>query len=623
MKLHALITLLTLALFPFTGAQTISGPLRVGTANPRYFTDDSGRAIYLTGSHTWYVLRDSGTSDPSEAFDYSGFLDLLTSHGHNFMRLWVWDLPSSQCGDNPLVSIAPFPWPRTGPGLANDGKPKFDLSKLDESYFTRLRERVIAARDRGIYAGVMFFDGYGIQFCRPENDGHPFDAANNINGISPASNTHTMNNPAALAVQKAYVRKVVDTINDLDNVLYEIANEAGGDSTAWQFEMIDTLNQYQATKPRRHPVGMTYQHAGGDNATLFASSADWISPGGGAPGGGAVPYGTDPPAADGSKVILSDTDHIWGTSPGADSDWVWRSFTRGLNPIYMDPVDGDPAHTGVRRAMGQTLGYARRLDLVNTTPRGDLASTAHCLANPGSEIVVYKPGGGAFTVNLGATAGTYRVEWFQPATGAFSLAPEITASGTKQFTPPFGGDAVLYLRSIHLPAEESIDVRITDPIEGETYGDKPAAVAIRATASDRYGMILQVELLADGQLLGVSEAEPHDVEWNDVPPGSYTLTARATNDANESLVSHPVRIFVGSQPEIHSFSVDEGIASFLLRGEISQRYRVEVSEDLAAWVMLIETSMISLPGVSGGAAVIVDAASPDHPRRFYRAIQIP
>jgi hypothetical protein len=432
-----------------------------------------------------------------------------------------------------------------------------------------------------------------------------------------------MNNPAALAVQKAYVRKVVDTINDLDNVLYEIANEAGGDSTAWQFEMIDTLNQYQATKPRRHPVGMTYQHAGGDNATLFASSADWISPGGGAPGGGAVPYGTDPPAADGSKVILSDTDHIWGTSPGADSDWVWRSFTRGLNPIYMDPVDGDPAHTGVRRAMGQTLGYARRLDLVNTTPRGDLASTAHCLANPGSEIVVYKPGGGAFTVNLGATAGTYRVEWFQPATGAFSLAPEITASGTKQFTPPFGGDAVLYLRSIHLPAEESIDVRITDPIEGETYGDKPAAVAIRATASDRYGMILQVELLADGQLLGVSEAEPHDVEWNDVPPGSYTLTARATNDANESLVSLPVRIFVGSQPEIHSFSVDEGIASFLLRGEISQRYRVEVSEDLAAWVMLIETSMISLPGVSGGAAVIVDAASPDHPRRFYRAIQIP
>jgi hypothetical protein len=601
----------------------MAGPLRVSAANPRYFTDESGKAIYLTGSHTWFVLRDSGPTDPPQAFDYSGFLDLLTTNGHNFMRMWVWDLPKSKCVDNPLVSVAPFPWPRTGPGLANDGKPKFDLSKLDESYFTRLRERVIEARDRGIYVGVMFFDGYGIQFCRPENDGHPFDAANNINGISPASDTHTMNNPAALAVQKTYVRKVVDTVNDLDNVLYEIANEAGGYSTAWQFEMIETLNQHQAGKPRRHPVGMTFQHAGGDNATLFASAADWISPGGSQPGGGAVPYGTDPPAADGSKVILTDTDHIWGTSPGANSNWVWRSFTRGLNPIYMDPYDGDPAHIGVRRAMGQTLGFARRLDLLNTAPRGDLTSTAHCLANPGSEFLVYKPGGGAFSVNLGATTGSYRVEWFQPATGAYSLEPEITASGQRQFTPPFSGDAVLYLRNLILPAEPSIEVRIAYPLEGESYSEKPATIAIRATATDRYGVIVQVELLAGEQLLGVSEAEPHDVIWNEVPPGSYTLTARAINDANESQVSFPVQISVGIQPQIHSFTFDEGIASFLLRGELSQRYRVDVSDDLASWVMLVETPMFSLPGISGGAAIIVDAASPDHPRRFYRASQIP
>jgi hypothetical protein len=612
-----------LALCPFASAQTMAGPLRVSTANPRYFTDDSGKAIYLTGSHTWEVLRDSGPTDPPQAFDYAGFLDLLTAQGHNFLRMWVWDLPKSQCGNDPLLHIAPFPWPRTGPGLANDGKPKFDLSKLDEAYFTRLRERVIAARDRGVYVGVMLFDGFGIQFCRPENDGHPFDAENNINGISPASNTFTLDNPAALAVQKAYLRKVVDTVNDLDNVLYEIANEAAGNSTAWQFEMIETLNQHQATKPRRHPVGMTYQNAGGDNATLFASAADWISPGGSEPGGGAVPYGTDPPAADGSKVILSDTDHIWGTSPGADSNWVWRSFTRGLNPIYMDPLDGDPAHTGVRRAMGQTLGYARRLDLVNTTPRGDLTSTAHCLANPGSEYLVYKPGGGAFNVNLGETAGTYRVEWFRPATGAFSLAPDITASGQQNFTPPFGGDAVLYLRSTNLPAEPSIDVSITYPLEGNSYADKPAAIPIRATATDRYGEVVQVELLAGDELLGVSEGEPHELTWDDVPPGTHTLIARATNDADETVVSEPVQIFVGSPPEIHLFTVDDGIVSFLLLGEIGLRYRVDVSDNLTQWDKLVETSMFSLPGLSGGAAVIVDAASTAFPRRFYRASPIP
>ena len=37
-------------------AQTATGPLRVNSANRRYFTDGSRKAIYLTGSHTWANL---------------------------------------------------------------------------------------------------------------------------------------------------------------------------------------------------------------------------------------------------------------------------------------------------------------------------------------------------------------------------------------------------------------------------------------------------------------------------------------------------------------------------------------------------------------------------------------
>ena len=33
--------------------------------------------------------------------------------------------------------------------------------------------------------------------------------------------------PAVTPVQEAYVRKVLETLNSLDNVLYEIANEVG------------------------------------------------------------------------------------------------------------------------------------------------------------------------------------------------------------------------------------------------------------------------------------------------------------------------------------------------------------------------------------------------------------
>ena len=49
-------------------------------------------------------------------------------------------------------------------------------------------------------------------------------------------------------------------------------------------------------------------------------------------------YKEDPPAADGRKVMLPDTDHLWGH--GGNPGWVWKCFARGHNPIFMDPWQG-------------------------------------------------------------------------------------------------------------------------------------------------------------------------------------------------------------------------------------------------------------------------------------------
>ena len=53
------------------------GPLRVHPDNPRYFTDGSGKAIYLTGSHTWNNLKDMGPTDPPAVFDFDSYLNFL------------------------------------------------------------------------------------------------------------------------------------------------------------------------------------------------------------------------------------------------------------------------------------------------------------------------------------------------------------------------------------------------------------------------------------------------------------------------------------------------------------------------------------------------------------------
>jgi hypothetical protein len=55
-------------------------------------------------------------------------------------------------------------------------------------------------------------------------------------------------------------------------------------------------------------------HGKDDNPALFASPASAISPG----GGPHDEYLKDSPASDGIKVIISDTDHLWGIGGNSD-----------------------------------------------------------------------------------------------------------------------------------------------------------------------------------------------------------------------------------------------------------------------------------------------------------------
>ena len=121
-------------------------------------------------------------------------------------------------------------------------------------------------------------------------------------------------------------------------------------------------------------------------------------------------------------MSLLDTDHIWGI--GGDAAWVWKAFTRGHNPLFMDPYDsvvlGSPTigqWEDIRRAMGQTRRLADRVNLAAMTPHEELASTRYCLANPGVAYIVYLPMGGEVTVDLTGIAGTLTTEWFNPAHG--------------------------------------------------------------------------------------------------------------------------------------------------------------------------------------------------------------
>jgi len=448
------------------------GPLRVHPTNPRYFTDGtknhdgSLKAIYLTGSHTWANLIDRGPSDPPPVFDFDAYLDILQKHHHNFIRLWGRQVTWYHGYGEGELHAAPLAWSRTGPGNALDGKLKFDLTEFNQAYFDRLRARVVAAHDRGIYVGIMLFGG--SYECRGGWQGNPFNMQNNINGVNgdPSGDgegleSHTMMVPVITRLQEAYVRKVIDTVNDLDNVLYEISNEGEDSSRKWQYYLIRFIHDYEAGKIKQHPVGMTAIGSGDaeSNKVLSTSPAEWISPHTDAWGGvGNVPV------ADGAKVSLLDSDHWFVVdlykNPTLGRQWVWKSFCRGHNPILMEHLPpqsmvlsncpltpDDLGYIASRKAMGHTRRFAERMNLAAMTPRSDLASSGYCLAEPGKEYLVYLPGRGEVTVDLLATSGTLAVEWMHPVDGTIVSGDPIKGGDRCSFQNPFDSDTVLYLKT--------------------------------------------------------------------------------------------------------------------------------------------------------------------------------
>ena len=458
------------------------GLLSVSRQNPRYFADPQGNIVYLTGSHTWANIQDFTKNGVAFTFDYSAHLADLKRYQHNFTRIWTWE--SSRTDSH--TDIGPLAYARTGPGTALDGDLKFDLEQFNPVYFDRLRTRIAAAQEQEMYVMVMLFQGFslGKKGIAPWS-GHPYNRANNINGVDGDSDgdesgnaVHTLAVPAITQLQRAYVRKVIDTLNDFDNVIWEISNESHSGATEWQYHLIDFIHSYEAEKSKQHPVVMGVQRPK-ENALLFRSPAEAIAP-------GHPVYAHDPPAADGSKIIIADTDHLWGI--GGGQEWVWMSFVRGINPIFMDPHDASflgpdsKCWETVRWSMGYTRLFANRMRLATMSPRPDLASSGYCLTDPDQEYLVYLPcqgivqgrgcgllrrwsqlsqqiglqtvsqllgWSGTVSLDLSEASGVFQAEWFNPSTGKTLPAGTVTAGRRHTFYAPFSGDAILYLFADH------------------------------------------------------------------------------------------------------------------------------------------------------------------------------
>jgi Putative collagen-binding domain of a collagenase len=461
----------------------IGGPLRA-SKNPHYFADASGAPLILCGSHSWNTLQDWGINGSIRPLDFDAFIRFLNAHGHNCTLLWYTELPRfhglpTTDADPPDFTVKPHPWLRPGPGLATDGEPRFDLTKFNPEYFDRLRTRVQALDKAGIYVGVYLFTGEWVLRFRCPTDGYPFSGPNNINEAddgyrdkSSAVSSVTMTTPNTITgFQDVYIKKVIDTLNDLPNVLWIVSEEAPTASTWWNDHLISFVRAYEKEKPFQHPIGYATLGERPNDSILYNSDADWVAPW--ARISPTKSTGTGNPPA---KVNINDSDHsyyrMWDDTPQKNRNYIWENFANGSQVLFMDPylvnwpkwkrnlcldhVNGigtapDPRYDNFRDNMGYLVRYSRRLNLAEVTPRGELSSTGFCLAQTpavGAEYLVYAPDGGSFTLDLSAMPNSQclAVEWFDPANGnTITQSPVPAGSSSQSFRAPFHGDAVLYV----------------------------------------------------------------------------------------------------------------------------------------------------------------------------------
>ena len=192
--------------------------------------------------------------------------------------------PYSTCKPESTDYISPYP--RTGPGLAKDGLPKFNLDLWNPEFFERLHRFLAGAARRGIMVEVTLFSNtYQAEVWAL----NPLNPVNNINGTEtiPPAEYISARAPKLFARQQALVRKVVAECNQYDNVFFELCNEPSGDVSTgsnpdaaemdrWQVEIAHTVRETEATLPYHHLISGQSSYA---TPGIFSKEGLSLTPG--------------------------------------------------------------------------------------------------------------------------------------------------------------------------------------------------------------------------------------------------------------------------------------------------------------------------------------------------------
>jgi RHS repeat-associated protein len=211
--------------------------------------------------------------------------------------------------------------------------------------------------------------------------------------------------------------------------------------------------------------------------------------------------------------------------------------------------------------------------------RSDAAPTVS-ITSPAGGTVFASPGSFTIAATAADSDGTVsKVDFFDGTTLAgtstaapYSVSLTNVASGTHTYTARAtdNNGAVTTSAAVSVVVNTGPTVSITSPVGGTVFS-APGSFTIAATASDPDGTIAKVEFfevcvggtgcVSGRLLLGTGTTPPYSVSVTNVPAGSHTYGASATDNADVSTQSALVGVIVNAPPRVSITSPASG-ASF-------------------------------------------------------------
>ena len=451
--------------------------------NAHYFVwRDRPTVLITSGEHYGAVLNLD--------FDYRKYLDTLAADGLNYTRVFsgayvepqgAFKIERNTLAPRPGRFLAP--WPRSSqPGYPNGGN-KFDLSRWDDGYVTRLKEFIAYAAGKNVVVELSLFCP---MYEEVQWSLSPMNAASNVNGVGTVgrNEVYTLDKDRALlAAQEALTRKLVTELNGFDNLFFEIANEPyfGGITMAWQHRIADVIVETERALPAKHLIAQNIANKSAKIAdphpAVSIFNFHYATP----PETVAMNYALNKVIGDdetGFRGVSDDVYRMEGWDFVIAGGGLYNNLDYSFAAGYEDGTFQYPSTQpgGGSRALRQQLrilsDFINSFDFIRMTPGDTIikdgippGGSTRALVEPGRAIAIYirkqRPTSGKEPATSAPDTGTpsplqieladgeWRAEWVDTTTGSVVRTDSVRGGGVIGIAAPdYRADIALRLRRL-------------------------------------------------------------------------------------------------------------------------------------------------------------------------------